>query len=50
MAESGYSNLRKTEMELCAGGEADREFAGGAGLRGNGHIGMAGLTPALRFS
>ena len=39
----------KNRADVGFGGESDREFCGGAGIKGNGHVGLTGLTPAMNF-
>ena len=48
--EKGHPSGRiKNRVEVGFGGESDREFCGGAGIKGNGHVGLTGLTPAMNF-
>jgi len=48
--EKGHPSGRiKYRVDIGFGGESDREFCGGAGIKGNGHVGLTGLTPAMNF-
>ena len=48
--EKGHPSGRiKNRVDVGFGGESDREFCGGAGIKGNGHVGLTGLTPAMNF-